>query len=97
MNTRKSLLRVKRNKGNTKKVILLLMRRSSIDFTPEHCEHKLYRVGWEVSYNIGKLMFELCDDTNLVFSGYCPEKVHGSIVGYQPVFTFIRGGKHAQN
>ena len=86
--------KLKRNKINTKKLMIELMETSSIDFTVDYMNMKLYKVGWLQRYNeTFKFMDELSRDIKLIFCGREPVKVHGNIIREDPVFSLPAGVK----
>lgn len=86
--------RLKKNKLNTKWLLVELMKISHIDFSVEHAGYKLYKYGFgNCSRDLFKWMTQLCDEGTCVFVGYKPEKVADRIVGYEPVFGLIRHAK----
>lgn len=89
MISKKQARQLKKNKVNTKWLMLEIMNISSIDFTTEHMNYKLHQYGFGCCRDTFKWMNQLCDEGKLIFNGYMPVKVEGSIVGYNPVFGLI--------
>ena len=89
MKLRTQAKKLKKNKINTKWLMVELMKISSIDFTPEHMRFKLYKYGFSCDLNCSKWMYELCNDGELIFNGWKFEKVDGHTVGYESVFGLI--------
>ena len=87
---RETARKLKANKINTKWLITELMKISSVDFTVDHANYKLYKYGFSYCGNTFKCMMELCESGHLIFNGYKPEKVNNLIVGFVPVFGLIR-------
>lgn len=91
MNLRQKAKKLKKNRANTKWLIVELMKISSIDFDIDHATYKLYKYGFgSVNQCVFRWMMQMCDDQILIFNGYKPEKVDGRIVGYTPVFGLIK-------
>lgn len=89
MNLREKAKKIKKSKANTKWLMIELIKISSIDFTPEHMNYKLYKYGFGHCRNVFKWMNELCDEGELIFNGWRPEKARGIVIGYEPVFGLI--------
>lgn len=89
MSLRAQAKKLKKNKVNTKWLMVELMKISPIDFTAEHMMFKLYKYGFTCDLNCSKWMYELCNDGELIFNGWKPERVNSRLIGYEPVFGLI--------
>ena len=92
INLRSKARSLKKNKINTKYLMVELMKISSIDFTVEHMNYKLYKYSFGHCRTAFQWMMELCNENILIFNGWKPEKVDGRLVGSEPVFGLIYGG-----
>ena len=82
---------LKRNKVNTKSLILELMKISSADFSIDRLRQKLYKCKFGGYYSdIYKWLEELCQEGKCIFVGYRPEKVFDRVVGHEGIFGIIR-------
>lgn len=81
---------LKKNKINTKLLIVELMRISSNDFSVGRLIYKLNKCGHGSSNQpIFKWLNEMCEEQTCVFVGYRPEKIDGRIVAHEAVFGLI--------
>ena len=91
MNLRSKFKGLKKNKENTKKLMIELMAISSIDFTVEHMAHKLYKYGFTTrESDCFRFMNELCVEQKLIYNGCKPIKLDGFIIGCDHIFGLIR-------
>ena len=87
---REKYSKLKKNKANTKSLMIELMEISSADFDIDRMHHKLYKCGFsQHGKPLYKWLDELCEEMKCIFCGWRPEKVNGLIVGGMPVYGLI--------
>ncbi|AUS00546.1 hypothetical protein NVP1276O_53 [Vibrio phage 1.276.O._10N.286.54.E4] len=88
----KKYAHLKKNKVNAKKVIIELIKRMPVDFncSYDHLSMKMRQYGFY--YNLeSKLLTEMCNDGDLVFTGYKPVYVGGNCIGGDGCWNLSRG------
>ena len=90
----KKYTHLKKNKANAKKVIIELIKRMPVDFncSYDHIAMKMRQYGFYYHLE-AKLLNEMCNDGELVFTGYKPVYVNGNCIGGDGCWNLIRGGK----